>query len=230
MSRRAADEILADLRHNPGLLLGAATGSTPSRTYELLAQTARLDPAVFKEIRLIKLDEWGGLAPDDRATCESYLRQNLITPLGITPDCYAGWNSQPADPHAECDRIARWLSDHGPIDLCVLGLGANGHLAFNEPAESLTLDPHVARLSTTSLGHPMLASARSIPTFGLTVGMADILHSRRALLLVSGSHKTDQLRTLIEGPITTRFPASLLRLHPRLTIFCDTDAAGPPRA
>jgi galactosamine-6-phosphate isomerase len=225
MSRRAADWIIDHVRRNPRLLLAAATGSTPLRTYEHLAQSATREPELFRHLRLLKLDEWGGLAMDDPATCETYLRTRLIQPLRITPDRYFGWNSSPDDPQRECDRVAAWLHEHGPIDLCVLGLGANGHLAFNEPAESLTPRPHVARLSDTSLQHPMLSAANRKPTFGLTLGIAGILHSRHVQLLVSGGHKTDQLRRTLEGPITPHFPASFLQLHPRLAIFCDQDAA-----
>jgi galactosamine-6-phosphate isomerase len=226
MSRRAADVILAELRANPRLLLGAATGSTPTQAYDRFVQSAPLEPGLACELRLIKLDEWGGLAMDHGATCEVYLRRHLIEPLGITRDRYLGWNSRPADPPAECDRVATWLREHGPIDLCVLGLGANGHLAFNEPGESLTPGSHVATLTETSLRHPMLNGTTARPQYGLTLGMADILHSRRILLLVSGAKKAEQLQRTLEGPITTRFPASFLRLHADVTILCDRDAAG----
>jgi galactosamine-6-phosphate isomerase len=225
MSRRAAQLIAAGARENPRLLLGLATGSTPAGAYDLFADHARREPHLFNRIRLLKLDEWGGLAMNDPATCEAYLRQKLIEPLAITSDRYIVWNSRPGDPEAECRRIATWLADHGPIDLCVLGLGANGHLAFNEPADFLTPGPHVARLTETSLRHPMLQSARGRPQFGLTVGMADILQSRRVLLLVSGGHKATQLRRFMEGRITTQFPASFLLLHPNLTVLCDREAA-----
>jgi galactosamine-6-phosphate isomerase len=232
MSRQAAELILANLRENPRLLLGAATGSTPTRTYELLAETARREPALFREMRLVKVDEWGGLAMDDPATCEVYLRKKLVEPLGISSDRYIAWNSNSPDPKAECIRIGLAVRER-PIDLCVLGLGVNGHLAFNEPGSSLATRPHLARLSATSLGHPMLRESRGKPTFGLTLGMADILHSRRILLLVSGRHKAEQLWRLINDAISTQFPASFLQLHSNLTILCDAAAASqlnsPPR-
>jgi galactosamine-6-phosphate isomerase len=220
MSRRAADIILSEIRRNPRLLLGAATGFTPTRTYDLIAQDGP-----FPGLRLLKLDEWGGLPMDDPATCEAYLRKRLIRPLGISPDRYVAWNSNAPDAGPECTRIARFLREQGPIDLCVLGLGINGHLAFNEPAVTLKPGPHVATLSPASLGHPMLHDARSEPTYGLTVGMADILRSRQILLLVSGQSKAEQLRRLLDGGIITQFPASFLQLHANLTILCDADAA-----
>jgi len=225
MSRRAAELILTNLRENSRLLLAAATGSTPTLTYEILAEMARPEPQLFREMRLIKLDEWGGLAMDDPATCEVYLQKRLVKPLCITPDRYLAWESDPTEPHTECDRIAGLLAEHGPIDLCVLGLGANGHLAFNEPGDDLSPGPHIARLTETSLEHPMLQAARQEPTYGLTVGMADILQSRRILLLVSGAHKARQLYRLALGAVSTRFPASFLLLHPNVTLLCDREAA-----
>lgn len=222
LSRAAAEMIIGAARSKPDLVLGVASGSTPTRAYELLASKR----ALFRGMRLLKLDEWGGLAMDDPATCETYLRRLLLDPLTIAHDRYIAWDSNPPDPRAECDRIRSQVLHHGPIDLCVLGLGANGHLAFNEPADALTAEPHVANLSQESLDHRMLATARSRPTFGLTVGIADILQSRQILLLVSGTRKAAQLRRLMEPEITPAFPASFLWLHRRVTILADREAAG----
>jgi galactosamine-6-phosphate isomerase len=225
MSRLAADVILDTLRENPRLLLGVATGSTPTRTYELLAAAESSNPALFSQVRLLKLDEWGGLAQDDPSTCEIYVQRHLLTPLHVSSDRYLGWRTNPDDPTAECRRIQNWLAEHGPIDLCLLGLGGNGHLAFNEPADMLQYSPHVAELSAESMRHPMLDVARARPRYGLTVGIGDIMRSRRVLLLVSGEHKATQLKRLLSGGITTRFPASLLSLHRQATILCDSAAA-----
>jgi galactosamine-6-phosphate isomerase len=224
MSVRAAQLIVDDMRRDPHLLVGAATGSTPTRAYELLATMASDDAVGFGQIRLLKVDEWGGLSMDDPATCEVYLQQKFVRPLSIASERYLGWNSRPADADAECQRVARWLAEHGPIGLCVLGLGVNGHLAFNEPGDTLIPGPHVARLSNESLDHPMLHASRAIPSYGLTIGIADILRSRKILLLVSGAAKAAQLARLRESVVSTRFPASFLWLHPDVTIVCDREA------
>lgn len=225
MSRLAADRVVTALGEDPDLLLGAATGRTPTRTYELLADRAASEPQLFSRLRLLKLDEWGGLASDDPATCEAYLRRHLIAPLAIDPDRYLGWESRPADAGRECRRVAAWLAREGPVGLCLLGLGANGHLAFIEPADALVPGPHLAQLSDVSLAHPMLRQSRGKAGYGLTVGIGDVLRSRRILLLVSGSSKAAPLRRLVEGGITTRFPASFLKLHAHTTVLCDREAA-----
>jgi galactosamine-6-phosphate isomerase len=224
MSRRAAARIGAAVRRKPGLLLGVVTGASPTRTYEHLARMRVIEPWLFRRVRVLKLDEWLGLPPRHSASCEGYLRVNLLGPLGIPRSRYQGFAPRPKDAGADCARIARWLGRHGPIDLCVLGLGRNGHLLMNEPAAAVTPEPHVARLAASTRRHSMLEGLRTLPRRGLTLGMADILQSRTILLLVSGRPKVAPLRRMLSGRVTTRCPASLLWLHPDVTVYCDRAA------
>jgi galactosamine-6-phosphate isomerase len=226
MSRYAANWLADLVRRQPEALFCLAAGGTPTRTYQLLAERHTADPSLFAHVRVLKLDEWGGLEMSDPATCERYLRDCLVDVLGLG-NRYVGFESNPADPQAECRRMANWLAGDGPIHACVLGLGVNGHIGFNEPGPALFPHAHVARLTEASLGHAMLGLAQYRPTYGLTLGMADLLHSREGLLLVSGMSKRKPLRRLMEGAITTEFPASLLALHPRIRLLCDADALGP---
>lgn len=224
MSRRAAEWLLDKLRGKPDALFCAASGATPNRAYELFAAYRAAEPALFERMRLIKLDEWGGLPTNDPATCEAHLRRVLVEPLELG-DRYIGFDSA-APPEAECERIASWLKKHGRVDVCVLGLGLNGHLGFNEPAEYLSSHAHVAALSDTSLMHAMLRQSGARPSYGITLGIADLLNSWDVLLLVSGAGKCGPLATLLNGDITTQFPASFLHLHPDVTLFCDAAALG----
>ncbi len=221
LSRHAADWVAARLRARPDALLCLASGGTPTRTYELLAG----QPQELRRARLLKLDEWGGLAMNDPATCESYFRRLLLAPLGHDLRLH-GFCSRPADPAAECGRVSAWLAANGPIDVSLLGLGVNGHLGFNEPAAALEPFAHVAKLSAVSMNHGMLSPARARPGYGLTLGMADLLASREILLLVSGRHKRAALRRLLAGGVSPRLPASFLWLHPRVTLLCDAAALG----
>lgn len=225
LSGRAADLIAGAVVAEPELLFCAATGSTPTRTYQLLADKRNRRPGMFDRMRVIKLDEWGGVAMDDPSTCETYLQQNLVGPLHVSADRYVSFQSCPVVPEEECGRIRRLLRREGPIDLCLLGLGVNGHLGLNEPGETLNPFAHVAELSPTSLAHPMAHKARGTIRHGLTLGMADIMQSRKVLLLVSGRHKREQLRRLLSGTISSRFPASFLWMHADVTCLCDADAA-----
>jgi len=225
LSATAAELIRKALARKPDLLLCAAGGSTPLRTYELLAKDPLRQRETFQQLRLVKLDEWGGIAMDDPGTCEKQIRSFLLRPLRVAEDRYFGFDSNPADPEAECDRIRRRLSTEGPIDFCVLGLGMNGHLAMNEPAPGLKPAAHVARLTAVTLAHPMLAQSKSPPTYGLSLGMAEILSSREILLLVSGANKREPLRKFLRREITTEFPASFLWLHSNWRMLCDADSA-----
>jgi galactosamine-6-phosphate isomerase len=217
----AADLIAKRIHEKPSLLLCLATGSSPTRTYELLAVRPK---SVFEQVRVLKLDEWGGIPMNSPATCETYLRKILIDPLDLSSR-YVGFQSQPGDPAAECSRVARWLEENGPIDFCVLGLGINGHLGFNEPAAALQPRAHVAALSYESLQHSMIQNLLEKPTFGLTLGIEDILDSREIILLVSGPGKAEPLRRMLEGPVHAPFPASYLRKHENTRILCDRAAA-----
>jgi galactosamine-6-phosphate isomerase len=221
LSRRAAEIIAGEIRSQPDLLFCAASGSTPTRTYELLRETRQAEPHLFDQVRVVKLDEWGGLDQVHEATCEAYLQRQLIRPLGISSERYIAFRSDPENAQAECERIGTLLAKYLPIDLCILGLGANGHLGLNEPAESLQPFAHVAGLAETSTRHPMLVATRGQVTWGLTLGMADILRSRKILLLVSGSHKRQQLGRLLTPAISSRFPASFLWLHSDVTLLYD---------
>ncbi len=226
LSRLAADRILTAVAVKPDLLFCAAGGSTPLRTYDLLAEHCVRKPDACRGLRLIKLDEWGGLAMSDPGTCENQMQTHLVRPLGLSGDRYFGFISDASDPSGECNRISQRLALEGPIDLCVLGLGTNGHVAMNEPAQVLQPLAHVAQLADASLHHSMLAGARVRPTHGLTLGMGEILAAHEILLLVSGASKRGALARLRERALSTEFPASLLWLHSNWTVFCDREALG----
>ena len=229
LSKEAVIRLLTALSAKPNLLLCAAGGSTPTRTYQLLVERYSANPTLFQSLRIIKLDEWGGIAPDDPGSCETQLRKLLVNPLRLPAEHYFALASNPENPELECSRISDHLAKDGPIDLCLLGLGVNGHLGMNEPASHLQAGPHVAHLTDVSLRHPMLANSHTRPSYGLTLGMRDIMVSRQILLLVSGANKRDALQRLMQRAITTQFPASFLWMHPNCQLLCDRDAASAPK-
>jgi galactosamine-6-phosphate isomerase len=225
MSRSAAEMIVEELRRKPDLLLCAAAGSTPTRCYALLAEARRRDAQTFSRLRVLKLDEWSGLPVNDPATCEAYLRHHVIEPLGISADRYITFDSNARDPQQECERVRARLTRQSPIDLCLLGLGVNGHLGLNEPADALQPFMHVTQLADSSRQHAMLDTAARRPEYGMTLGMAEILAAHKVLLLVSGATKREPLARLRIRQVSTLFPASLLWLHGDVTCFYDNDAA-----
>lgn len=223
LSEKAKDIIVDCLKENPNLLICAASGSSPSGAYELLGEEYKKQPELFDDLQIIKLDEWGGIPLDHPATCDSYLKRKLIDPLHIDQLRYINFNSDPADPQQECKRIQNKLDREGPIDICILGMGMNGHIAFNEPGDYLIPGCHVASLSETSLKHPMAGEMIKKPTFGLTLGMADILNSGMILFLVHGAQKKDIVKQFLSKKITSTLPASFLWLHSNVVCLIDKE-------
>jgi galactosamine-6-phosphate isomerase len=224
LSRRAADLIVGELKRRPDLLFCASAGNTPTLTYQLLAAKRERQPHLFSKIRVLQLDEWAGLPRAHPASCYADLKSKLLAPLRISLNRFRGFRGDVSNPETECKKMKRWLAAHDPIDLCLLGLGKNGHIAMNEPAANLMPQAHVTKLTASSRKHTMLAAVENKPRYGMTLGIAEILASRQILLLVSGASKAAILKRLLESPVTTRLPASFLWLHPNVTILCDRDA------
>lgn len=226
MSVKAADLIHSELFLKPDMLLCGASGSSPLGTYRKLVERCPDDASVFKKLRLVKLDEWGGISMDNAQSCETFLRKNIVKPLKLKPNQYISFHSNSSDPLKECRKVDSYLQKNGPIDLCVLGLGLNGHVAFNEPASFLQPFCHVSNLSQASMKHPMATNMHEKPTFGLTLGMADIMQSRKILMLITGAGKTDVIRDFFSKRVTPQLPASFLWLHPNVTCLVDKQFSG----
>ncbi|MFS4491714.1 galactosamine-6-phosphate isomerase [Maribacter sp. 2308TA10-17] len=208
MSQRAAEIVLEEVRQNPNALLCTATGNSPTKLYQSLAQCASL----FEKTRIIPLDEWVGL-PTLEGSCHAYIHEHILKPLNISEERYFGFNTNVIELEEECNRIHTVLEREGPIDICTLGLGKNGHLGFNEPAEELQAHCHIANLAIQSQDHSMIGSSETKPTQGLTLGMQDILAAKKILLLVSGEGKQEVTKYLLSGTITNDCPASWLWKH-----------------
>lgn len=216
MSEKAAELVYFTLKEKPNALICTASGNSTVETYQMLANKYLEDQERFRALTVLKLDEWGGVPMDHPSTCETYLQELLIRPLKISASNYISFQSDPIDKEEECKRISRYLTESGPIDVCILGLGVNGHIAFNEPGDFLSPDCHIAELSENSLQHAMVAQLEQKPSYGLSVGMGDILKSKQIILLVTGKNKDDVTKEFFLKKITTRLPASLLWLHPNV--------------
>ncbi|HMQ48369.1 MAG TPA: galactosamine-6-phosphate isomerase [Saprospiraceae bacterium] len=226
MSRQVAELLLAQIKATPDLLLCAATGYSPMGAYQHVVKSAADDPDLFAALRLVKLDEWGDLPENAPESCEFYLQEHLIQPLHISADRYFAFQNQPADPVAECQRLQSALEAVGPLDIAVLGLGQNGHLGLNEPGDFLQPHCHVAQLAETTLHHGMIQSAATRPSYGLTLGIGNLLQSRMILLLVTGANKEKALEALLAQRISTQWPVSLLWGHPNVVCWVDEKSVG----
>ena len=221
IGHRAKTIFVEYLSQNRSLLFCAATGHSPTKMYGLLAEECMIHPELFSLLRVIKLDEWGSIQMTHPGSCEYYLQQHVIGPLAITNERYFSFHSNPENLEFETNRIQQILKDQGPIDICVLGIGINGHIALNEPATFLKPHCHVATLTDSSLQHPMISGERQKPQYGLTLGMADILQSKKIILLINGIQKREITQNLLSARITTDLPASFLWLHPDVTCLIE---------
>jgi len=225
LSREAAARVIAAATAKGDSLLCAPAGNSPAGLYRELAGEAARNPDLFRSLRVVKLDEWLGVPASDAASCEHFLRSRLLDPLVVTAERYIGFDPETADPQRECADVQGELERQGPIDLCILGLGKNGHVGLNEPGPSLHPHCHVAKLSEETLRHSMMSSKESKPAHGLTLGIGDILQSRKIVLLVTGEGKKRVIARFLDGTVTTDLPATLLWLHHDLEVFLD-DSSG----
>ena len=221
LAHAAAEFIMDQLRREPRLLFCPAAGSTPIETYKILANRAAENHSLFRRLHLVMLDEWIGVPGNHPSTFLFQLRSQLIEPLKITQSQLFHSDRNPL---AQTKEMRRFLDLEGPLDLTLLGLGGNGHLGLNEPGEHMIPSTHVAQLKPETAKHPMIQDMREKPTHGMTLGMKEILESKKILLLVIGENKRAVLKKLRYQQVTPTFPASFLWLHRDIQCFYDENA------
>lgn len=222
MSQKAAEILVNCLKSKPDALFCIATGSSPTETYRLFVEQIKQERLDTSQMRIIKLDEWHGLDGSNPATCEYYVRKHIIEPLNISEDRYIAFDSLASDPEKECQLITNLLSENGGIDCCILGIGKNGHLGLNEPAEALNPFIHQAVLDEKTKKHSMLTENSQSVSHGLTLGLKAILDSKEVLLLITGADKKAAHVNLENKLISSRQPANYLWLHDNATCIVDT--------
>lgn len=224
MSLMASNSVISDLKANSIRFVCVATGNSPTGTYSRLEKIYNVHPEYFKELSIVKLDEWGGLNDNDPNSCEYYIRHKILRPLHIAENQYVSFKSDAADSQVECDRVQSQIDALGPIDICILGLGKNGHIGFIEPSELLSIGCHVGQLSSSSKNHQMVEKMRFKPDYGLTLGLGDLFRSKKIILLVTGENKEKIIEKLLSKKITTQLPASLLWLHGNVECYIDSES------
>lgn len=226
MSRRAANLIAAEVIRRPNCVLGLATGSTPIGTYENLIVRNRAGDLSFREVRTVNLDEYKGLAPTHDQSYRYFMQTNLFDHIDILPENTNVPDGLAADADAECARYDALVASLGYADLQLLGLGRNGHIGFNEPADDFTYGTHVVTLTadTIEANARFFKSADEVPRQAVSMGIGNIMAAKCVVLVATGENKAKAVRDTIRGPITPRVPASVLQLHPCCVILTDREA------
>jgi len=227
LSREAARLIARRLLAKPDLVLALPTGDTPIGMYRELVRLHREGLLDLSQATSFNLDEYLGIPPDHPQSFKSYMHRHLWDQVNLPEEARHIPKSLPEDPEAECRRYEGLIEKAGGIDLAVLGLGENGHIAFNEPGTPFRSLTHVARLSeeTRRAEAARFGGLEKAPEKAITMGIRTIMNAREILLLVSGEEKAGALSRALSGPVTPEVPASALQLHPALTVICDRAAA-----
>ena len=226
MSRKAANIIAAQIVLNPESKLGLATGSSPVGTYKNLIAANKAGDVDFSQVVTYNLDEYRGLPRTNDQSYYYFMNENLFDHVNIDKANTHVPNGENSDAADECARYEAAVRALGGMDLQLLGLGRNGHIGFNEPADDFAAATHCVDLteSTIEANKRFFASADDVPRQAYTMGIGTIMCAKKILVVVSGSDKAEALKAAVYGPVTPRVPASILQFHPDVTIVADEAA------
>ncbi|REK18184.1 MAG: glucosamine-6-phosphate deaminase [Planctomycetota bacterium] len=227
VGRRAAQFVAALVRKRPNCVLGLATGSTPVGMYGELIRMHREEGLDFSRIVTFNLDEYVGLSSSHPQSYRYFMQQNLFDHINVDARDTHVPDGRALDFEAYCEQYERLIKEEGGIDLQVLGIGSDGHIAFNEPGSSLGSRTRLKTLTheTVRDNARFFGGEEEVPRLAITMGVGTILESRQCLLLASGASKAKAIRDTIEGPITAQVTASALQLHRDVIAVLDEEAA-----
>ncbi len=228
LSTALAQSVAERVRKAPALVLGLPTGRTPLGFYRELVRVARETGTDLSRITTFNLDEFLGVGPEEPGSYRQYMERHFFRQVNIDRRQIHFLDGAADDPQRECERYEAAIEAAGGIDLQILGIGANGHIGFNEPADHLAARTHVVRLRPeTRRSNAALFGGvvERVPGHGLSMGMATILHARSLVMMATGPEKAACVAAMVNGPLTTRMPASFLRLHPDVRVLLDQAAS-----
>jgi glucosamine-6-phosphate deaminase len=227
LSKQAARLVAEQITQKPESVIGFATGSTPIGMYDHLIKMHQRDGLDFSKITTFNLDEYVGLSPDHPKSYCFFMWKQLFSKINVTKEHIHVPTGIFTDADAVCEQYEADIERAGGIDLQILGIGVNGHIGFNEPGESLTLATHITQLAeeTIQANARFFANKNEVPRQAITMGIGSIMKARAILLLANGENKAEAVQHLFSGKIDPRVPASILQLHPDVTLVLDKKAA-----
>lgn len=224
LARRIAEAV----REKPGIVLGLATGRTPIATYAELRRLHAAGQVDFAGVSTFNLDEFAGVEASAPGSFRTSMEKQLFNGVNVAPERIHFLSGTAADLDAECERYEATIAAAGGIDLQLLGIGANGHIGFNEPGDELASRTHRVKLAeSTRSDNAALWSGdiARVPREALSMGMGTILKAATLILLATGERKAQCVERTINGPLTTKLPASFLQVHPHVELYLDREAA-----
>ena len=226
MSEQGAKIVADVMTKKPNAILGLATGSTPVGMYQELIALNKAGKIDFKNITTVNLDEYYPIEPTNDQSYRYFMNDNLFNHVNIDKNKTFVPQGNAKDGEEEAIRYETFVRSLGGADIQVLGIGRNGHIAFNEPDTELVPVTHVTNLTedTIDANARFFASADDVPKQALTMGMGTILSAKKIIILANGKGKHDAVMKMLKGTVTTSCPASFLNLHDDVTVLCDEDA------
>lgn len=225
--RVAADVISSLVSETPDCTLGLATGTTPIGLYDALVADYEQGSISFAQVKSFNLDEYRGLAGDHSQSYRYFMRTHLFDRVNIDQAHTHLPDGANPDGAAECEAYERAIEEAGGVDLQLLGIGHNGHIGFNEPADDFPVTTHVVDLTddTIQANSRLFDSPDDVPRQAYTMGIGTIMKAREILLVATGSSKAEIVKEALFGPVRPQVPASVLQLHPNVTVVLDQEAA-----
>ncbi len=215
------------VRKKPNCVLGFATGGTPLGMYKELIRMHKEDGLDFSKVTTFNLDEYVGLPPEHDQSYHYFMWENLFKHINVDRRFVHIPMGMGEDIEAFCEWYEQQIENAGGIDLQILGIGANGHIAFNEPGSSLGSRTRIKTLagSTREANARFFSDPNQVPQYAITMGVGTIMDAKTLLLLASGEAKADAIKATCEGPITAMWPATIVQMHRQATVIVDKAAA-----
>jgi glucosamine-6-phosphate deaminase len=228
IAARVADNIENLLRAKPGAVLGLATGSSPLAIYDDLARRYEAGTISFAQAKAFMLDDYVGINPDHPERYRNVIQREIAGRVDFAPDAVHGPDGAAEDLLAACAAYERAIAESGGVDLQILGIGSDGHVAFNEPGSSLTSRTRVKTLTRQTIEDNARffgGDTDSVPRHVLTQGLGTIMEARHLMLVATGRQKAEAVHRMTEGAVSAMWPGSILQFHPHATILIDEAAA-----
>ena len=223
----AGNYMCGQVLQKPDSVLGLATGSTPLKPYGQMIDLYKKGVVDFSKVTTFNLDEYVNLDVNDKNSYHSFMHENLFDHINIPEESINLLNGNASDPEKECEEYENKIKKAGGIDIQLLGIGSNGHIAFNEPSDCFQRWSHVVNLkeSTVKDNSRFFKSIEEVPTQAVTMGIGSIMQAKKILIIAIGENKAKAIKQLINGNVTPQCPASVLQFHTDVTLMLDRGAA-----
>ncbi len=230
LSDYAANAMLTAVEQKPDCLIGIVSGDSPRLAYDLFCEKSKANGVDTSQVCFAGFDEWVGIPPENEGSCQAFMQRHVFAPLHLPKENYHTFDATSDDLPGECEQMNAFIAERGGLDLLLVGVGMNGHIGFNEPGVDFGNYAHVQLLEeiTLSVGQKYFQEATELK-YGITLGLQHLMEAKQVLMLANGQKKAEIMQRVLEGPIGSELPATIIRSHGSSSVLLDMDAAGKLR-